>query len=81
MWHFLSFPHRMLYEKKKKRKEKKKGQRVGSKNLMKKSNDSNCGRGILEKSPCLSTDCIDMQWTVAELHQAALLGLRVPDCL
>jgi len=36
--------------------------------LDEKSNETNYGTGILEKSHCLSTDCIDIQWTVAGLH-------------
>lgn len=71
----------MLYEKKdseRKGRKKTKSWRVG---LDEKSNDTSYGRGGLEKSPCLSIDCINIQWTVAGLYQVAHLGLRVCDCV
>ena len=38
-------------------------------------------QGGLKKSPCLGTDCISIQWSVAGLHRVAHLGLRVYDCV
>lgn len=66
-WHFLSFLHRMLCEKDGEGKERRKT-RSWRVRLDEKSNDNNYGRVVLEQSPCLSIDCINIQWTVARLH-------------